>query len=292
MAYMSDTAPTSEHSILENFPRIALILDLKELVLSPDATIRALKGTLDCASGACINADISANVGEKGTVNGRIATVSGKRMLELNASDAGALLKAVDMSDKVSGGTLRFSGTYDNPNTASALSGRLDIERFNVRQSQILARLFSITSLSGMANLLTGSGIDFDKLRADVRHERGVFTLSNARASGSSVGYTTEGTVDTRSSTLNLKGVLVPAYVFNSIIGKIPLIGAIAGGEGEGLISFNYTVSGKYADPEVSVNPLSGLTPGFLRGIFDMGGDSTKEGDAKVKPAKKLHTKQ
>jgi hypothetical protein len=287
MAYMSDTAPTSEHSILENFPRIALTLDLKELVLSPEMPIRMVKGVLDCASGACTNANISASVGEKGAVSGSIVSLAGKRTLELNASDAGALLKAVDMSDKVTAGTLNFSGIYDSQSVASAISGRLDIDRFNVRQSQILARLFSITSLSGMANLLTGSGIDFDRLRADIRHERGVFTLSNARASGSSIGYTTEGTVDTRSSTLNLKGVLVPAYVFNSIIGKIPLIGAIAGGEGEGLISFNYTVSGKYADPEVSVNPLSGLTPGFLRGIFDMGSepDTTKKSDATEKSA-------
>ena len=43
------------------------------------------------------------------------------------------------------------------------------------------------------------------------------------------------------------------------------------GGEGEGLIAFNYAVKGSYDDPKVSVNPLSALTPGFLRGIFNAG---------------------
>ena len=82
------------------------------------------------------------------------------------------------------------------------------------------------------------------------------------------MGITVGGTVDTNTTKLNLKGVVVPAYALNSFIGKIPVIGMLAGGEGEGLIAFNYSVNGTYASPDVSVNPLSGLTPGFLRGIF------------------------
>src|SRR3546814_2277527 len=40
---------------------------------------------------------------------------------------------------------------------------------------------------------------------------------------------------------------------------------------GEGLISVVYTVDGPTDDPDVSVNPLSALTPGFLRNIFTAG---------------------
>jgi hypothetical protein len=32
----------------------------------------------------------------------------------------------------------------------------------------------------------------------------------------------------------------------------------------------NYSLRGKFADPGVTVNPLSAVTPGFLRGIFDI----------------------
>ena len=38
--------------------------------------------------------------------------------------------------------------------------------------------------------------------------------------------------------------------------------------KGEGLFGFSFTVKGKAADPVVSVNPLSGIAPGFLREIF------------------------
>ena len=266
-SFMSESEPDGENNILANFPHLHLTLDIAELVLTPAQPLRNLKGTLDCLSGPCVLANITGNTGEKGTLSAHISRQSGTRTLEIKASDAGELLRAIDATDKVNRGDLHFDGAYQG----DSLVGRLIIKDFNVKQSQVLARLFSVASLSGMANLLTGSGIDFEKLRADVTHKQGIFTLKEARANGASIGYTTEGTVNTRNATLNLKGVLVPAYALNSIVGKIPLIGAIAGGEGEGLISFNYSIKGKYADPEVSVNPLSGLTPGFLRGIFDAG---------------------
>jgi hypothetical protein len=53
------------------------------------------------------------------------------------------------------------------------------------------------------------------------------------------------------------------------VISSIPLIGDIlTGGAGGGLFAFTYTIRGSFADPSVSVNPLSVLAPGFLRRLF------------------------
>ena len=41
-------------------------------------------------------------------------------------------------------------------------------------------------------------------------------------------------------------------------------------GQGGGVFAADYTVRGPLADPKVSVNPLSALTPGFLRGVFNL----------------------
>jgi hypothetical protein len=68
---------------------------------------------------------------------------------------------------------------------------------------------------------------------------------------------------------LDIQGTIVPAYTLNSIIGNIPLLGSLLlGGEGQGLFAANYRATGSAADPQVSVNPLSALTPGFLRRLF------------------------
>jgi len=134
-----------------------------------------------------------------------------------------------------------------------------------------------VGSLTGLMNLLTGEGIAFDKMAADIHARSGVINVQNGRANGNAMGMTVEGNVNGVEQKLALKGVVVPAYAINSIIGKIPIIGMLAGGEGEGLIAFNYGVSGAFDTPDVSVNPLSGLTPGFLRGIFGVFDDSSTE---------------
>ena len=47
------------------------------------------------------------------------------------------------------------------------------------------------------------------------------------------------------------------------------LLGRLFSAErGGGLISVAYAVRGRTDDPAISVNPLSALTPGFLRGLF------------------------
>ncbi|MBV8398709.1 MAG: hypothetical protein JOZ17_08205, partial [Acetobacteraceae bacterium] len=67
----------------------------------------------------------------------------------------------------------------------------------------------------------------------------------------------------------DLEGTIVPAYFFNSLLGRVPLVGKLFSPEqGGGVFAARYTVRGPLADPQVSVNPLSALTPGFLRGLF------------------------
>jgi hypothetical protein len=66
-----------------------------------------------------------------------------------------------------------------------------------------------------------------------------------------------------------MQGTIVPAYFFNSLLGKIPLVGRLFSPErGGGVFAASYTLAGPLDNPDVSVNPLTALTPGFLRGLF------------------------
>jgi hypothetical protein len=70
---------------------------------------------------------------------------------------------------------------------------------------------------------------------------------------------------------VSLEGTIVPAYFFNSLLGNIPLVGRLFSPErGGGMFAASYSVRGALDDPEVTVNPLSALTPGFLRGLFGL----------------------
>lgn len=257
----------SSNSILADFPAIDLSLHLKKLTLVKEHPLSNVVGTLSCDELRCSASNFSANMGDK-SLSASITHKNDARNFSLTSNDAGQTLGVFGLSDRVFGGSLSAFGAYDDNESPPKLNGKIVIDKFVVRQSEILGRIFSVASLSGLSNALTGSGISFDELRADFESQDGLFTLQNGRAHGNAVGYTTEGSINTRDASLSLKGVLVPAYALNSMVNNIPVIGMIAGGKGEGIISFNYGVKGAYSDPEVSVNPLSGLTPGFLRNIF------------------------
>ena len=86
------------------------------------------------------------------------------------------------------------------------------------------------------------------------------------------------GEVSFEDKVLELDGVLVPAYSANSLLGDIPLIGDIfVGKKGEGIFALSYTVVGPFEKTQITVNPLSALTPGFLRGIFRVKRDKLPE---------------
>ena len=83
------------------------------------------------------------------------------------------------------------------------------------------------------------------------------------------MGASADGYIDRPHGTLALKGSLIPAYELNSVLSNIPLLGDIlASKKGEGIFGVTYSATGNMEQPTISTNPLSILTPGILRRIF------------------------
>lgn len=191
------------------------------------------------------------------------------RAVSLRAADAGGLLRALDIIGTVDGGVVAMEAMYDDTRPGSPLSGTIAVNTFHVRDAPGIGKLLQALTVYGIGEAMSGPGLLFSQLTAPFRWEGGVLTLREARASSASLGLTTEGRIDTGAKALDLKGTVVPAYMVNSALGRLPVIGRLFSPErGGGLVAVNYTYRGAIANPSVSVNPLSALTPGFLRGLF------------------------
>ncbi len=189
--------------------------------------------------------------------------------LKAAADDAGALLAALDITPNVVGGTLRIDGKEDKTRADRAIVGKLAIEEFRVVNAPGFAKLLSVALLTGVLDSLRGDGIGFRRLDADIAWADPKIEIKDGRMHGAALGITARGQVDLAADTLDLEGTLVPAYAVNSILGNIPLIGQLLVGErGSGVFAANYRASGAMADVQTSINPLSTLTPGFLRRLF------------------------
>ncbi|MCR6632369.1 MAG: AsmA-like C-terminal domain-containing protein [Magnetospirillum sp.] len=208
-----------------------------------------------------------------------------KRSLKIQSDDAGAVLRAFDYYDHMTGGRLDVDAAYDDSREDQPLSGTVRVNDYQIVNAPALARLLTVAALTGIVDVLKGQGVSFTNLDAPFTLTDGLLTLKDARAYGPALGITAKGEVDLDRSRMAMEGTVVPAYALNSVLGNIPLLGwLITGGEkGGGLLAFNYTMKGPASDPDVTVNPLSALTPGFLRNLFNIFDDGS-ETEARRRP--------
>ncbi len=191
------------------------------------------------------------------------------------SDDFGKALLGLGFSETVKGGKLWIDGRSE-PETPRDIKGLIKITSFSVSDWPLLARLLNALSPFGFVDLITGEA-SFDGLRAEFRWAGDRLDLNKARAAGSVIGLNLDGHVNLADNTLNLNGTAVPFSFMNSLIGSIPLLGdVITGGDGQGVIAAAFTVKGNASDPDISVNPVSLLTPGFLRNLF-FGADESDE---------------
>jgi hypothetical protein len=201
----------------------------------------------------------------------QIAPDAGGRRLTMNAHDAGELLRDLDYLRSMQGGTLTVQAHYDDAQPGRPLSGTADIEDFRIRKAPVLAKLLQAMTLYGLVQLMQGPGLGFSRLVAPFRIADDTLELSDARAFSPSLGLTAKGQFDLDAEHVNMQGTIVPAYFFNALLGNVPLVGRLFSPErGGGVFAASYTVRGPLADPDVFINPLTALTPGFLRGVFGL----------------------
>lgn len=193
-----------------------------------------------------------------------------ERRFEYSAGSAGAAIRAVGLFDHAQGGGLEIRARIDDTSSERRSSGAIRATNFTMTQAPILAQILSIASLGGLGNALTGEGLAFEEAMIPFEKVGDLLTIRDGRAYGPGLGLTIFGTVDLAQNEVALQGTIVPLYTINAALGEIPLIGDFLTGfeEGGGLFGFTYDVTGPRENPEVSVDPLSLLTPGILRRLF------------------------
>lgn len=246
-------------------------VDLGQVRAAPNAVVSNVKGRLVRDASDWQSVDVKGTVGKDKPLTLSIVRDGNKRKLHITSSDAGAALKAFDITENMVGGTLNIAGDYDDTMPKSPLTGHFGVRNFQMVKAPALAKLLSVASLTGLFDALTGQGISFSRCDVPFVKTGEQIVLKDARAYGSALGFTAEGDLDLDKDTLDMRGTVVPAYTLNSFFGDIPILGRILVPEkGSGLFAATYSMKGAIENPDVSVNPLATLTPGFLRGLFNI----------------------
>ena len=192
----------------------------------------------------------------------------GSAELSIISDDAGQFVTALLDTDVLVGGRLELTGALRADGQPSDV--QINIFESRLRDAPFLTQILSLASLRGLADTLGGDGVLFSEIELPLQMAGGRFVVRGGRASGPALGLTVNGWVEPEAGGISVDGVLVPSFGVNSALGGVPIIGDLfVGREGEGVFSLTYSVRGELSKAQVQVNPLSAITPGVLRRIFE-----------------------
>ena len=248
-------------------PSIRLNANLKKLIIFDNIE---LGSTVISSTNIYNNLTVKSSYNSSETLNFNIYNNNNVLAYNFEASNAGQFFNLFDYKTEIKDGILSsqgFIGELDNNND---IMGTISIDNFKIMKTPFFAELLLAASFTGLFDLLNNEGIAFDQFDAQFTKKDNIFSINKSRAYGFSLGVTGKGLINNLDKTLDLYGSIVPAYKLNTIFNNIPLIGDILSGkEDEGIFAINYTAKGGWKNPDIVVNPLSILTPGIIRNIFD-----------------------
>ena len=214
---------------------------------------------------------VNAKIGRDATLTGDLRRGSGRQLIYLESGDAGAFFRFADVYTRMTGGQMAVA--MDTPSADNAAQqGALSVRNFAVHDETQLERAVS----TGGPARRGGNTIDFSNMRVDFTRMPGRVALRDGVVRGPILGGTIDGVIDYTRDDVHLRGTLVPLYGPNNLLGQLPLLGLFLGGEKEGLVGITYEVIGPPGSPQLRINPISALTPGILRKVFEFpaNGDS------------------
>ena len=239
-----------------------VINKLDQLQVTKQIILTDLSGDFQGYNG--LTGQLQGLVGGEAPITGQINRENGQSSLHIQSQDAGAVLRTAKLLPNSTGGSLdlRLRSTAKMRN----FTGRISVNDISVQDTPVILALLNAISVVGLFSELSGQGIVFSDVEARFDLSPTELTLLESRAIGPSIGLTMEGTYALLQKSLEVHGVITPVYLLNQIGGLV------SPREGEGLFGFNYRLNGAVDSPQVSVNLLSGLAPGFLRELFRLGG--------------------
>jgi hypothetical protein len=253
---------TPEVEVLE--PRLRITGRFQRLHDGPDNFIGNAELAVDLDGEALRRLVLEGFVGDNRDVDIRyVPTEDGGRDLTVYAEDTGLALTVADVTGRLEGGVLEVTGRRESPE--APLIGQLSMRDFTLLEAPRLTKILEVISVTGILSALRDSGLPFDELTAGFTLTEKSVEIRDGVARGTSLGITMAGIYDRQNDVLDLGGEVAVADLVSKTIGQIPILELLVG---EGLIGATYTMTGPLQDPDVAVNPLSVLAPGFLRNIF------------------------
>lgn len=231
---------------------------LDRLVVTSGIALTGFRGSFVLTKGG-LDGGFSGAVNGRGRLTGVAIPTKAGTAVRVASEDAGTVMAASGIFAQGRGGKLDL--VLQPRSTDSYYEGKATVTNLSVLDAPALAGLLSAVSVVGLLEQMNGQGILFNEGDAEFVVRPDGVEIRRGAAVGASLGLSFAGLYRTGTGVLDVQGTISPIYLLNGI-------GEIFTRKGEGMFGFNYRLTGTVNKPQVSVNPLSILTPGMFRDIF------------------------
>jgi hypothetical protein len=286
---VGQTAGKAELPPRKDAPGVDIKADIDTVIGHSDINMRGLKLQAQRRGGRLTQLTATANVDAGKPLD---VGVNQDRKLLATTDDAGQVFRLVGFYPNMNGGQMRLEVNLDAQGLAEK-SGQLNVKRFTILGDNVVGELLQTpddvqnpATRRPAQKRMVREAIDFDRLNLTFQVGNGRFVLKDAQLRGPLLGASIEGNADFRTQRLDLKGAYIPLQGLNAIFSGFPLLGQLLNGpKGDGMMGINFLVQGPMSAPQVIVNPLSLISVGPLRDLFQMQGGSTAITPRDDKPA-------
>jgi hypothetical protein len=248
------------------FPDLAVDAQIDRLIGFNQEEVTGASLTLVSVGGETQKIAFAGKLG-KSDVSLNYAVAPNRTTLEGLATDGGRLMRFTDLYSRMAGGSIRLSGEAQRN---SSMLGTMEVSAFDVLDEPAMERMLVNPNQYPGASGFNPRRVHFDRMVARFRRTDRVLVIEDALLAGATVGATFSGRYELPTAHVSMTGTYLPAYAFNNLFSRIPILGlALGGGMREGLIGVTFKIDGPIAQPQVYFNPLSAVAPGIFRKIFE-----------------------
>ena len=238
-----------------------LNIEIKEAFLDKDHLIKDLNGYLTFKDSEVIDANLVGDFSDNQRLNFTIRSTSNEKITTLYSDIPKPFINRYKFIKGFEEGNLNFHSIKQN----NVSNSKLIIDNFKVQEVPALAKLLTLASLQGVADLLTGEGIRFTDFEMKFSNKDDLMKIEELYAIGPAISLLIEGYIES-DDLISLRGTMVPATTINRTISSIPLLGDILVGKkvGEGVFGVSFKIKGSPNKLKTTVNPVKTLTPRFI----------------------------
>ena len=243
---------------LNNFK---LNVKINKTFLDQDHIINDLNGYLSFKNNEIIEANLDSSFSKNEKIKFTIRSTPNEKITTLYSDIAKPFVSRYQFIKGFEEGNMNFHSIKKNDISDS----KLIIDNFKIQEVPALAKLLTLASLQGIADLLTGEGIRFSDFEMTFSNKNNLIRIEELYAIGPAISILMDGYIE-KNKLISLRGTLVPATTINRTISSIPLIGNILVGKkiGEGVFGVSFKIKGPPKELKTTVNPVKTLTPRFI----------------------------